>query len=140
MQWRRTLQLRQLAVKVAQTTSTKRVPKQTVRVTKVAGKQIRLNQKQRTVKLVKPARHVIRLPCPAVLPLTVFYLLHPHRRWSQQHNLPALTQRSGKNHRFPELQAQTGSVLGLSDRYLLGIQRSDYRDLNSRSAHGSGDF
>lgn len=116
MQWLRTWQLRLLAVKLAQPIPTERVPRQTVRVIKVAGRQIRLNQKQLTVKLAKPARHVTRLPCPAVLPSTVFCLSHPHRRWSQQHNLPALTQRSGKNHPFSEPQALAGSVLGMFDR------------------------
>ena len=139
MQWRRTWQLRQLAVKLAQPIPTKRVLKQTVQVTRVAGKQIRLNQKQRAVKLAKPARHVTRLPCPAVLPLTVFYLLRPHRRWSHLHNLPALIQRSVKNHPFSEPQALAGSVHGMFDR-CLDIYRSSYRDFYSRLDHGSGDF
>ena len=65
--------------------------------------------------VAKPAKPVIRLRCPAVVPLTAFYLLLPHRRWSQQHNLPVLTQHSVKNHPFSEPQALAGSVLGMFD-------------------------
>ena len=118
MRWRRTWQLRQLAVKPAQPTSTKRVHWLTARVTRTAGKQIRLYQKLQAVKLAKLVRHVIQLPWPAAPPLTVFYLLRPHRGWSQQHNFPALIQRSVKNHPFFEPQALAGSVLDMFDRCL----------------------